>query len=91
MNLLRSHLDSATKLIAKLDPNVIPTSKDWNKEFASVLTHEKDKKVTKKQANTKDQKDLKEIIATLDNIPDPVGPLEPHNEEDDAQTYRSRH
>ena len=78
MNLLRSHLDSATKLIAKLDPNVTPTSKDWNKEFASVLTHEKDKKVTKKQANTKDQKDLKEIIATLDNIPDPVGPLEPH-------------
>ena len=72
MNLLRSHLDSTTKLIAKLDPNVIPMSKDWNKEFASVLTHEKDKKVTKKQANTKDQKDLKEIIATLDNIPDPV-------------------
>ena len=78
MNLLRSHLDSATKLIAKLDPNVIPTSKDWSKEFASVLTHEKDKKATKKQANTKDQKDLKEIIATLDNIPDPVGLLEPH-------------
>ena len=44
----------------------------------SVLTHEKDKKVTKKQVNTKDQKDLKEIIAMLDNIPDPVGPLEPH-------------
>ena len=39
MNLLRSHLNSTTKLIAKLDPNVIPTSKDWNKEFASVLTH----------------------------------------------------
>ena len=78
MNLLRSHLESATKLIAKLDPNVIPTSKDWNKEFASVLTHEKDKKVTKKQANTKDQKDLKEIIAMLDNIPDPVGLLKPH-------------
>ena len=72
MNLLQSHLDSATTLIAKLDPNVIPTSKDWNKEFISVVTHEKDKKVTKKQ------KDLKEIIATLDNIPDPVGPLEPH-------------
>ena len=78
MNLLRSHLDSATKLIAKLDPNVIPTSKDWNKEFISVLTHEKDKKVMKNQANMKDQKDLKEIIATLDNIPDPVGLLEPH-------------
>ena len=30
-----------------------------------------------KQANTKDQKELKEIIATLDNIPDPVRPLEP--------------
>ena len=78
MNLLRSHLDSTTKLIAKLDLNVIPMSKDWNKEFASVLTHKKDKKVTKKQVNTKDQKDLKEIIAMLDNIPDPVGPLEPH-------------
>ena len=78
MNLLRSHLDSATKLIAKLDPNVVPTSKDWKKEFASVLTHKKDKKVTKKQVNTKDQKDLKEIIATLDNIPVPVSLLEPH-------------
>ena len=78
MNLLQSHLNCATKLIAKLDPNVIPMSKDWNKEFASVLTHKKDKKVTKKQVNMKDQKDLKEIIAMLDNIPDPVGPLEPH-------------
>ena len=90
MNLLRSHLDSATKLIAKLDPNVIPTSKDWNKEFASVLTHEKGKKVTKKQANTKDQKDLKEIIATLDNIPDPVGPLEPHTRPTTRKTMRKR-
>ena len=25
----------------------------------------------------KDQKELKEIIATLDNIPDPIRPLEP--------------
>ena len=77
MNLLRTHLESASTLIAKLDPNVIPMSKDWKKEFASVLTHEKEKKVTNKQANTKDQKELKEIIATLDNIPDPVGLLEP--------------
>ena len=90
MNLLRSHLDSATKLIAKLDPNVIPMSKDWNKEFASVLTHEKDKKVTKKQANTKDQKDLKEIIAMLDNIPDPVGPLELHTHPTMRKTMRKR-
>ena len=90
MNLLRSHLDSATKLIAKLDPNVTPTSKDWNKEFASVLTHEKDKKVTKKQVNTKDQKDLKEIIATLDNIPDPVGLLEPHTRPATKKTPRKR-
>ena len=52
-------------------------SKDWKKEFTLVLTHKKEKKVTNKQANTKDQKDLKEIIATLDNIPDPIGPLEP--------------
>ena len=43
MNLLRTHLKSASTLIAKLDPNVIPTSKDWTKEFASILTHEKDK------------------------------------------------
>ena len=77
MNLLQTHLKSASTLIAKLDPNVIPTSKDWKKEFMSVLTHEKEKKVTNKQANTKDQKDLKEIIATLHNIPDPVGLLEP--------------
>ena len=90
MNLLRSHLDSATKLIAKLDPNVTPMSKDWNKEFVSVLTHEKEKKVTKKQANTKDQKDLKEIIATLDNIPDPVGPLEPHTCPATRKTPRKR-
>jgi hypothetical protein len=90
MNLLRSHLDSATKLIAKLDPNVIPTSKDWNKEFASVLTHEKDRKFTKKQANTKDQKDLKEIITTLDNIPDPAGPLEPHTRPATKKTTRKR-
>ena len=90
MNLLRSHLDSATKLIAKLDPNVIPTSKDWNKEFASVLTHEKDRKFTKKQATTKDQKDLKEIITTLDNIPDPAGPLEPHTRPATKKTTRKR-
>ena len=90
MNLLRSHLDSATTLIAKLDPNVIPTSKDWNKEFVSVLTHEKDKKVTKKQANTKDQKDLKEIIAMLDNIPDPVGLLEPHTRPATRKVTRKR-
>ena len=77
MNLLRTHLESASTLIAKLDPNIVPTSKDWKKEFTSVLTHEKEKKVTNKQVNTKDQKELKEIIATLDNIPDPIGPLEP--------------
>ena len=75
MNLLQTHLEGTLTLIAKLDPNVVPTSK--KKEFVSVLTHKKEKKVTNKQANTKDQKDLKEIIATLDNIPDPVGPLEP--------------
>ena len=34
-------------------------------------------KKTNKQVNMKDQKELKEIIATLDNIPDPIGPLEP--------------
>ena len=77
MNLLRTHLESASTLIAKLDPNVIPTSKDWKKEFTLVLTHEKEKKVTNKQANMKDQKDLKGIIAMLDNIPDPIGPLKP--------------
>ena len=90
MNLLWSHLDSTTKLIAKLDPNVIPTSKDWNKEFTSVLTHEKDKKVMKKQVSMKDQKDLKEIIATLDNIPDPVGPLELHTCPTMRKTTRKR-
>ena len=77
MKLLRTHLESASTLIAKLDPNVVPTSKDWKKEFTSVLTHEKEKKVTNKQVNMKDQKELKEIIAILDNIPDPIGPLEP--------------
>jgi hypothetical protein len=77
MNLLRTHLENASTLIAKLDPNVVPTSKDWTKVFESVLTHEKEKKVTNKQANAKEQEELKEIIATLDNIPDPVGPLEP--------------
>ena len=77
MNLLWTHLESTSTLTAKLDPNVVPTSKDWKKEFVSVLTHEKEKKVTNKQANTKDQKELKEIIATLDNIPDPIRPLEP--------------
>ena len=78
MNLLQTHLKSASTLIAKLDPNIIPTSKDWKKEFTSILTHEKEKKVTNKQVNTKDQKDLKEI-ATLDNIniPDPARLLEP--------------
>ena len=53
-----------------------------------VLTHEKDKKVTKKQVNMKDQKDLKEIIATLDNIPDPVSPLEPHTRPTTRKTMR---
>ena len=65
MNLLRTHLKSALTLIAKLDLNVIPTSKDWKKEFTSVLTHEKEKKVMNKQVNMKDQKELKEIIATV--------------------------
>ena len=73
-----------------MDPNVIPTSKDWKKEFASVLTHKKEKKVTNKQVNTKDQKDLKEIIATLDNIPDPVGPLEPPMHPATKKTTRKR-
>ena len=77
MNLLQTHLESALTLIAKLDPNVVPTSKDWTKEFASILTHKKEKKVMNKQVNAKEQKELKEIIATLDNIPDPVRPLEP--------------
>ena len=48
MNLLQTHLKSTSTLIAKLDPNVIPTSKDWKKEFVSVLTHKKEKKVTNK-------------------------------------------
>ena len=43
----------------------------------SVLTHKKEKKVTNKQANAKEQGELEEIIAMLDKIPDPVGPLEP--------------
>ena len=77
MNLLRMHLESTPTLIAKLDPNVVPTSKDWTKEFTSVLMHKKEKKVTNKQVNVKEQGELKEIIAMLDNIPDPVGPLEP--------------
>ena len=77
MNLLRTHLKSTSTLIAKLDLNVVPMSKDWKKEFASILTHEKEKKVTNKQVNTKDPKKLKEIIATLDNIPDPIRLFEP--------------
>jgi hypothetical protein len=90
MNLLRTHLESASTLIAKLDPNVVPTSKDWTKVFESVLTHEKEKKVTNKQANAKEQKELKEIIATLDNVPDPVGPLEPHTRTITKKTTRKR-
>jgi hypothetical protein len=88
MNLLRTHLESASTLIAKLDPNVVPTSKDWTKVFDSVLTHEKEKKATNKQANAKEQKELKEIIATLDNVPDPVGPLEPHTRTITKKTTR---
>ena len=90
MNLLRTHLKSTSTLIAKLDLNVVPMSKDWKKEFASILTHEKEKKVTNKQVNMKDQKELKEIIATLDNIPDPVRPLEPPMHPTMKKTPRKR-
>ena len=90
MNLLQAHFDYASKLIAKLDPNVIPTSKNWTKESASILLYEKGKKIRDKQASMKEHKDLKEIIATLDNIPEPLGPLEPPKHTNAKRTTRKR-
>jgi len=90
MKLLRNHLENALTLIARLDPNVVTTLPEWTKESASILTNEREKKITKKQANAKDKKDLENIIATLDNIPDPLGPLEPPMSATTKRTTRKR-
>ena len=71
MKEFRGKYESFLALVARLDPKATPHQPPWGSIFDGVLKDLKLRRDTEKAANSRDTAVAREIIATLDEIPDP--------------------